>query len=395
MMNKKTLKLLFGLLSFCLCAFLSRSTAKASDVNEFEPNNSFSGAQVISSGDKISGDMVLYYSYDGVYTDADYDYYKFTAPKDGKLELTFGHKKNAEGKWEISEYIASDDEPVRIYWNFVYANSSESLSLPSIGLKAGETAYILINVNEFKGTYLAANPETKYTLKAKFTATGYYEKELNNTFESAPETAAGKTYNGNCSSIDDIDYYKFTAPVSGEIKFDFLHKYINRYEYFDAAIYKEQNGEKVFMAGKQICLAKEENIEIAKLSCKQGDVFYISVEPYDYSTISNIIGYEYGIVSNVTSKTSVKFDSLKNSSSKKLTLKWSKKSGVSGYEIKYVTGSSKKTVKVSGAGTTSKTLSSLKKGKTYKVYIRTYTKGTDGKIYYGPWSSAKSIKIKK
>ncbi len=49
---------------------------------------------------------------------------------------------------------------------------------------------------------------------------------------------------------------------------------------------------------------------------------------------------------------------------------------------------------MSSASTVSKTISSLTKGKTYYVRIRTY-KTVSGTKYYSAWSSTKSVKISK
>ncbi len=93
-----------------------------------------------------------------------------------------------------------------------------------------------------------------------------------------------------------------------------------------------------------------------------------------------------------------KLSSVKNSSSKKAAVKWKKVSGVTGYQIQYATNSgftkNKKSTTVKGASKVSKTLSKLKKGKTYYVRIRTY-KTVSGTKYYSSWSSAKKVKIKK
>lgn len=86
--------------------------------------------------------------------------------------------------------------------------------------------------------------------------------------------------------------------------------------------------------------------------------------------------------------------SVSNTAAGKVTVKWSANSKATGYEIKYVTGSTTKTVKVTSASTVSKVLSLLKKGSTYKISIRTY-KTVSGTTYYSAWSSAKSIKITK
>ncbi len=89
-----------------------------------------------------------------------------------------------------------------------------------------------------------------------------------------------------------------------------------------------------------------------------------------------------------------KISSVKNSASKKIVVQWKKNAKASGYEVKYVLGSSTKTKTISKAATVKATLSGLKKGKTYKVSVRSFK--TVGKTkYYSPWSAAKSVKVKK
>lgn len=97
--------------------------------------------------------------------------------------------------------------------------------------------------------------------------------------------------------------------------------------------------------------------------------------------------------------TGVKLKSAKNSKSKKIAVKWKKSSGkVTGYQIQYAMNKaftkSAKIVKVKGVKKTSKTISKLKKKKTYYVRIRTY-KTVSGKTYYSDWSTSKKVKIKK
>ena len=83
--------------------------------------------------------------------------------------------------------------------------------------------------------------------------------------------------------------------------------------------------------------------------------------------------------------------SLTNSASKTMTVKWSKNSKATGYQVKYVVGSTTKTVTIKSATTVSKVIKSLTKGKTYKVYVRSYLKNSSG-TYYSAWTG-KSLKI--
>jgi uncharacterized protein YjdB len=89
-----------------------------------------------------------------------------------------------------------------------------------------------------------------------------------------------------------------------------------------------------------------------------------------------------------------KLSTLTNVKGQKMTVKWAKNASVAGYQIQYSTDKNfKKNVKsvsVSKASTTSKTISGLKKGSKYYVRIRTNI----GK-QYSAWSTSKSVTIKK
>ena len=89
---------------------------------------------------------------------------------------------------------------------------------------------------------------------------------------------------------------------------------------------------------------------------------------------------------------------VKNNGSKRATVTWKKNTNVKGYQIQYSTdksfASGAKAKNVSGNKKVSLTLKKLKKGQTYYVRIRTWTK-VEGKKYYSAWSKAKSVKIRK
>lgn len=80
--------------------------------------------------------------------------------------------------------------------------------------------------------------------------------------------------------------------------------------------------------------------------------------------------------------------------SKAFTVKWKKKSGITGYQIQYSTNSKfkkgNKSIKIKNAKTISKKITKLKAAKKYYVRIRTY-KGKK----YSKWSKVKSAKISK
>ncbi|MGI6032280.1 MAG: Ig-like domain-containing protein [Coriobacteriales bacterium] len=77
-----------------------------------------------------------------------------------------------------------------------------------------------------------------------------------------------------------------------------------------------------------------------------------------------------------------------------ITVTWKKVTGATGYKVSYKVGKKTKTKTVKGYKHTKKVLKKLKKGKKYTVKVRAYTK-SGGKTYYGAWSKAKKVKVKK
>ena len=79
------------------------------------------------------------------------------------------------------------------------------------------------------------------------------------------------------------------------------------------------------------------------------------------------------------------------------TVKWKKKSNITGYQIQYSTNSKfkkgNKTIKIKKAKTVSKKITGLKPSKKYYVRIRTY-KIVNKKTYYSSWSKKKNVTTK-
>lgn len=98
----------------------------------------------------------------------------------------------------------------------------------------------------------------------------------------------------------------------------------------------------------------------------------------------------------VTAPKKVTVSKVSNVKGKKLKVKWKKVSGANGYQIVIATNkkftSGKKTVTVKNGKTTSKTISKLKKKKTYYVKVRAY-KNANGQKVWGAYSSVKKVKI--
>ncbi len=88
---------------------------------------------------------------------------------------------------------------------------------------------------------------------------------------------------------------------------------------------------------------------------------------------------------------------VKNKKKKKMIVSWNWKTSVAGFQIQYAWNkkfTKKKKSKMVGKWTSKKTITKLKKGKTYYVRVRAYKKSS-GKKIYGKWSKIKKIKIRK
>ena len=111
------------------------------------------------------------------------------------------------------------------------------------------------------------------------------------------------------------------------------------------------------------------------------------------TTIILLISIPFHTIAFAASMPTTTITSVK-AQSKAFTVKWKKKSGITGYQIQYSTNSKfkkeKKSIKTKNAKTVSKKITKLKAAKKYYVRIRTY-KGKK----YSKWSKVKSTKTPK
>ena len=125
-------------------------------------------------------------------------------------------------------------------------------------------------------------------------------------------------------------------------------------------------------------------------SVKSGTMYTYTVRAYKGSALSAYNKNGSRIV-RLTAPVQYKPSS---KASGKLTVRWKKAAGASGYQIQYAASRSMRGVRTVSTSALTRTLSGLKKGSTYYVRIRAYKK-VSGKTYYSTWSSVKNAKIKK
>lgn len=125
-------------------------------------------------------------------------------------------------------------------------------------------------------------------------------------------------------------------------------------------------------------------------SVKAGTMYTYTVRAYEGSALSAYNKNGSRIV-RLTAPVQYKPSS---KASGKLTVRWKKAAGASGYQIQYAASRSMRGSRTVSASALTRTLSGLKKGSTYYVRIRAYKK-VSGKTYYGAWSSVKNVKVRK
>ena len=296
---------------------------------------------------------------------------------------------------------------------------------------------VMTNTKMFKitpednGTCQAVVKDGKITATIRLSGDGYSKLYMGSSEEAAALEASNPNASAFIPYIEDADG-KYTYEVPVEALNTPIHLSARGTKWYDRVIVfynvlpqpvkasytiqgdtlrlKWTKAEEPYISGYEIAcaydaeftdlvpietIAEGQNTTSAKVYLEKGDTYYLKVR-----SILTIDGLQaYSDWSNVVAAKNITVAKPKLSSvtagTSKATLKWTKKA-VAGYEIQYGTSStfkSAKTVKIEKASTVSRTIKSLKKGKTYYFRIRSYKKTADGVCYSG-WTTKKSVKIK-
>lgn len=364
-------------LSYSTIDYQLKVNYTASNSWETEGNGGFTIADTISVNQTINGSMMHEYT-------AEYDYYKFTLDAPGYISMSFDHVELESTM--ISWYIVLYDQNREVIKEMNSRQSQSSVRSNDIGLPAG-TYYISIN-NEWN-----AESTVDYHLTVNYVASNSWETEFNNGFTTADTLLINEIMNGGMMSehSTDCDFYKFTLSKAGYINFDFFltqlpgsYAYIWNITLYDAnrQVLKEKTvtGDKITDGFNMIYLPE--------------DTYYVEVDNSTLAWSRSTINYQIKVY-YTTPKANIK--SVKSTASKKLTLKWKKLQGVTGYEIVTATNKkfnkNKKVTTINKAKKTSTTVKKLKRKKKYYVKMRGFVV-VDGQKYYGPYSKVKKVKVK-
>ena len=193
--------------------------------NESEPNNEIKTANEIDANVKYSGTIRD--------TD-DVDYYKLRLKEKGSIKILFAHPKIDEDGdfWSVS--LLSKEETVRVGINVkgkdVETTSSRARVTPG-------DYYVKVSKQRFSNE--------KYTMTLLFEHEDEsYETEPNdNLTDQAMTINLDKTYTGNLTNDDDIDYYKFSIQEKRKVSVAFTHdKTSGSDTYWNVTLFGDSDG---------------------------------------------------------------------------------------------------------------------------------------------------------
>ena len=266
-----------------LCFILSMAFcfgAEAANRYEQESNDSYGSADRFYSGDRLYGAVS---SYD------DKDYFKFIAPSNGVLNLTFNHRYVSNySSWNIEVYIYASGAYSKLSSTDISLEDNEKIVLPCVGVRKNASYYVCVSraYGDVEGI--------TYSVSTSFTSSAYYEKELNDDYYTATTVSLNKTYNGTISHYDDKDYYKFVAPANGVLKVRFDHLYENSSAEWKVELYMYHNGAYTLISSDNIGLSDTEKYYTPALGLQKGYTYYVVVSRWD----SGVIGKKYKLLFN-------------------------------------------------------------------------------------------------
>ena len=318
-------------------AYSLKVNYSANSTWESEVNNEIGKADPIAVGTWYSGTIM---------EGDDIDYYRFTVPQTSYVNISAKGEYDSDTyhRWQFFIYNASMVEQQQ---NIYYCGKTKTENYEAVRLPAG-TYYLKVDCDDYRGyrsdkaySFKINTTFTKTNTKLSTANTGSGIKlSWNRVSEGSGYKVYRKAGNGSYSLIKTIENNKTTSFTDKSVK----KKNGTKYTYMVRA-YKG--------SGQNKC---------------SGKVIYRLTAPAK--------------------------PEVKNSKGKKINVKWKKNTSATGYQVKFVNGSKSRTKTFSGQKSVKKTVSGFQKGKTYKVYVRSYKK-VSNKKYYSAWSAAKSVKVKK
>lgn len=217
---------------------------------------------------KKADKLTLKKSYFGNFSKPDsVDYYYTKMNKTGYARIYFGRREldgvaYVNSGWKISVIVNN-----KIVLEPVFVSEADALNgyvSPQFGYKKGQKIYIRVE-NAGAGT------NVDYKIQVKNTTSSVWETENNNSKSKADTIKVNKKYYGVCMRNDDIDWYKYKAAKSGNLKFYAGKKSTDETGWYTFDVYV--NGKKALTANNF-----NNGLEkLGKVKVKKGQTVYVKV----------------------------------------------------------------------------------------------------------------------
>ena len=317
------------------------------------------------------------------YADAAYDYefwqYSSVAKVDGytgNLDVNFWYKDTSAKTGGLKATVGNAFDPVKLSWS----KAEDGVSGYRV-YRYDETQKKYVYIKQTSGrSYTDTNVESgksyQYKVRCYWTIGGinYYGTSSSAVTAKIPSSkVAGVKTTKRSSSYLTLSWSKLTG-ASGY------------------RIYRYNSSKKVY---ENVATVSGENTISYKLSGLKAATEY-KWKVRAYKKVNNVTTWGISSSEYKDSTNPSKVSSLKLSTkSSAVTLKWSKVSGVTGYQVYRYNSKTKKYDKIAtvGSKTVSYTNKSLKKGTVQQYKVQAYKK-YGSKIYYGESSAVAKIKVK-
>jgi hypothetical protein len=211
--------ILFGILIF-IVSLGSFDRVQAADhiTQEQENNDTIQAANPIKPNTYYTG-KIENWDYWG---DKAQDYFKVTLPSDGNVILSIANKVDIGWKMNLLDGNGNWYTGVNTLTSVDVVDKNIKKSEVSIGLPKG-TYYIHIEGNDEKTVGIP------YVFSVKFSVSNYYEREFNDSVQTANNIALNQSYNGcieywNYWGNRAQDYYRLVLPNDGNVTLSLANK---------------------------------------------------------------------------------------------------------------------------------------------------------------------------
>lgn len=195
------------------------------------PSKVLAAEQLVSAGTSYSNATNLQYTTNGYF--AQYGsgtaYFRFTTPSNSKGYTSIYYKNTSMNSYSTFELLSETESRID-YGSYISQNNTNTAN---VKLESGQTYYIRVGNGIQGGKFLLY--------------LSYKEDKDENSKEKATALAINKEIVSSLDGYDDIDFFSFVAPTSGNYFFKYANNGINYYT--DFAIYDWNTDEQLYNDG--------------------------------------------------------------------------------------------------------------------------------------------------